>query len=92
MFCYPLNWLNKFVSNNEKNDTPYSITSIIRVRYKHNKVHATLDNLKLTGPSINFERSRVRVFKSPEIFGLIIGFKFTITGSLGLSSFYTGVY
>ena len=55
-------------------------------------IQVTLDNSKFTGPSINFERSRVRVFKSPEIFEFIIGFKFTITGSLGLSSFYTRVY
>ena len=35
----------------------------------------TLDNSKYTGPSLNFDRSKVRVFKSPEIFGLIDRFK-----------------
>ena len=34
-------------------------------------IQVTLDNSKFTGPSINFERSRVRVFKSPEISGSI---------------------
>ena len=34
-------------------------------------VQVTLDNSKFKGPSINFERSRVRVFKSPEISGSI---------------------
>ena len=35
------------------------------------QLQVTLDNSKYTGPSLNFKRSRVRVFKSPEIFGLI---------------------
>ena len=33
--------------------------------YRFYKVSVTLDNSKSTGPSLNFERSRVRVFKRP---------------------------
>ena len=33
--------------------------------YRFYKVYVTLDNSKSPGPSLNFERSRVQVFKSP---------------------------
>ena len=34
-------------------------------QYRFYKVSVTLDNSKSTGPSLNFGRSRVQVFKSP---------------------------
>ena len=44
---------------------------MLTIVYLNSKIQVTLDNSKYTGPSLNFERLRIRVFKSPEILGLI---------------------
>lgn len=56
---YPVCSQNKFSEYTEK---------------KSYEIQVTLKTSKFSGPGINFERSKVRVFKSSEYYGLADGF------------------